>query len=62
MNGALYKKIEEVKDRFYEHYGKEIYTNFNLSDEVTSAYYEINDLLIAILNEIEMAGWDSAEE
>jgi TfoX/Sxy family transcriptional regulator of competence genes len=62
MDGTLYKKVEEVKDRFYELYGKEVYTNFNLSDKVTAAYYEINDLLIAILNEIEMGGYDGIEE
>ena len=62
MDGALYKKVEEVKDIFYELYGKDVYTDFNLPDKVTAAYYEINDLLIAILNEIEMGGYDSIEE
>jgi hypothetical protein len=62
MDRTLYEKVEEVKDRFYELYGKDIYTDFTLPEKVTNAYYEINDLLLAILNDIEMEGYDSAEQ
>ena len=62
MGWALYKKVEEVQNRFYELYGKDVFTNFNLPEEVTNAYYEINDMLITILADIEQEGYDSVEE
>lgn len=62
MNGTLYEKVEEVRDTFYELYGKEIYTDFTLPKEVTNAYYKINDLLMAILGDLKMEEYDSAEE
>jgi hypothetical protein len=62
MDRTLYEKVEEVKDKFYELYGKDIYTDFTLPKKVTNDYCEANDLLIAILAEIEMEGYDSAEQ
>lgn len=62
MDRTLYEKVEKVKDRFYELYGKEIYTDFTLPETATNDYYEIDALLSAILADIQMDGCDSAEE
>jgi hypothetical protein len=58
MVTTLYNKIKEVKDKFNEYYGKDIYES--ISEKEGNMFYEINLLLLDLLSDIEME--DEIEE
>lgn len=58
MDTSLYNKIKEVKDKFNEYYGKDIYES--ISEKECNMFYEINILLLDMMNDIDME--DEIEE